>query len=149
MELCHKHDISVPHVPLTIESHPIDIHSDLIQVLTKLISIGKWACVCGNNNWNRNVYFALFCRMEDILAFPHGPFTKECDLAYSHSGLNKGASQTNKQRHFKEIRGWICGNDNGNIKRPYKLLCFAIRKSYWLLMSPSDWRMTLLNHILV
>ena len=77
----------------------------------------------------------MFCHKEDILT-SHDSFTKECDPPYSHSGLSKGTNQTNKHMHFKEIRGLVCGNDNGNIKRPYKLRCFAIRKTYGPLMGP-------------
>ena len=60
----------------------------------------------------------------------HGSFTKECDPIYAQSGLGTGTNQTNKHTHLKEMGGCVCGDDNGNIKRPYKLLCFAIRKTY-------------------
>ena len=46
----------------------------------------------------------VFCLKENILT-SHGSFTKECDPTYSHSGLIKDTNQTNKQIHFKEIRG--------------------------------------------
>ena len=46
----------------------------------------------------------VFCRKENIF-ISHGSFTKECDPTFSHSGLSKGTSQTNKHNHFKEIRG--------------------------------------------
>ena len=52
----------------------------------------------------------MFCDKEDKWT-SHGSFTKECDPLYSHSGLSKGTNQTNKHTHFKEIRGWACGNE--------------------------------------
>ena len=52
-----------------------------------------------------NVYKKyVFCRKEDILT-SHGPFTKDCDPTYSHSGLSMGTNETNKHTHFQEIRG--------------------------------------------
>ena len=151
LELCQKQDISVPHGLLTIESHPIYTHSGLSQgtYQTNKHNHLKEIRDCGNNSWIENVYKKyLFCHKKDILT-SHGSFTKECDPIYYVSGSCKSTNQTNKHTHFKEIRGWVCGNDDGNIKCPYKLLCFAIRKTYWPLMAPLLENVTLPNPILV
>ena len=63
-----------------------------------------------------NVYKKyVFCCKEDILT-SFRSFTREYDPTFSRSGLSKGTNQTNKHTRFKEIRGWVCVNDNGNIK---------------------------------
>ena len=41
---------------------------------------------------------------EDILT-SHGPFNREYDPTYSHFSVSKRTNQTNKHRHFQEIRG--------------------------------------------
>ena len=46
----------------------------------------------------------VFCRNEDILT-SHGPFIRECDPTYSHSGFSQGTNQINKDNHCKVIRG--------------------------------------------
>ena len=52
----------------------------------------------------------LVCAKEDILT-SHGPFTRECDPTYPPFGLSQGTNKINKHNHFKEIRGWVFGND--------------------------------------
>ena len=73
--------------------------------------------VRGNNNSN---VFAI--------RKTYGTFTRECDPTSPYSDLNQVTKHTNKQNHFKKIKGYVCGNLSR--KRPCQLLYFARKKPY-------------------
>ena len=46
------------------------------------------------------------------MLIPHGTRSMECDATYFYSGLIQHDYLTNKQHHFKKMRGWATHNYN-------------------------------------